>query len=882
VKRLALGILVMVCVAGPSVAVAQAPSGDSSQAAEDPAQADDDAVVVPEPVGDDAVEAVEAVESDAADADSSGAGAGQVDVLTENAELLGGLVGQKVGQRAGLGAAGIAGSFDAGQAAMLGTVSRFDAVARAQQLADFKEQMVDYARGVVGASQSRGQSLAATQASAGDVTGTGDGEVAEDASFFVRTRLQNPERLARTGGAAHRFGEEDLEALEYDDPTAILLQVPGVAVRQEDGFGLRPNIGIRGATAERSKKITLMEDGILFAPAPYSAPAAYYFPIVSRMIGVEVFKGPAGVRFGPHTVGGAVNWVSRDIPGKTSGGFDVNAGSYFTGKAHGWFGSSNDWGGFLVEGVQWQSNGFKELDDGGNTGFRKTEFMAKGRLNTDPAARVYNAIELKLGYSQERSEETYVGLTDADFAENPYRRYPSSALDNMEWWRTQAELRHRLEVGNELVVENVVYRNDFQRDWFKLNRFADGSQLFDVLLDPTGRRGVFYDILRGAEDTVGPDESLRLGNNGRQFASQGVQSTTDWRVKGDGWANSLEVGARLHMDWIERFHTERNFQMIGGELQREGDERFVTADNRGEATALALHVLDQVDIGDLSFSPGLRFEHIVTTFRNELTGGDPIEATQTVLIPGAGAYWEFVDTVGVLAGVNRGFSPAAPGNDPNLSPETSVNYEAGVRHFDAESGQLIELVGFFSDYSNFTGQCTNSSGCDPEDIDEQFNVGEVDIYGAEAVVATAFGLPANWEIPMRLSYTLTFSEFRNGFDSASPALSRVEPGDELPYVPRHQGSLRVGGQHPDGGATLAFTYVSEMREEASAGDEGLRTDPYLMVDLLASYRVWGPVEVYGKVENMLNAQPIVSRRPYGARPLRPFMAALGVRATFGE
>ena len=75
-----------------------------------------------------------------------------------------------------------------------------------------------------------------------------------------------------TGGAVQRLGEEELERFSYDNPDAVVQQVPGAYVRQEDGFGLRPNIGLRGVSSERSSRITLMEDGILFGPAPYAAP----------------------------------------------------------------------------------------------------------------------------------------------------------------------------------------------------------------------------------------------------------------------------------------------------------------------------------------------------------------------------------------------------------------------------------------------------------------------------------------------------------------------------------------------------------------------------------------------------------------------------------
>ena len=89
-------------------------------------------------------------------------------------------------------------------------------------------------------------------------------------------------------GSAQYIDELELEKFEYADIQQILRQIPGVSLQIEDGYGLRPNISIRGVATERSGRITLLEDNVLIAPAPYSAPSAYYFPTSGRMTGFEV------------------------------------------------------------------------------------------------------------------------------------------------------------------------------------------------------------------------------------------------------------------------------------------------------------------------------------------------------------------------------------------------------------------------------------------------------------------------------------------------------------------------------------------------------------------------------------------------------------------
>lgn len=695
------------------------------------------------------------------------------------------------------------------------------------------------------------------------------------------------ERL-RSPGSVHKIDETTLEQWHYTDVNRILEDVPGVYLRQEEGYGLRPNIGMRGADSSRSKRITLMEDGILFAPAPYAAPAAYYFPMMPRMQAVEVFKGLSSIKYGPNSVGGAINFISRDIPdgrgAYSNGSLDLGVGSYGLANLHGFYGDSSERFGWLVEGVHMQADGFKELDNGGDTGFKKNDLMLKLRFNSDPSADVYHQFDIKLGYADEISDETYLGLTDADFDANPLRRYVISQYDLMDWTHKQASVNHFFDPGNDFTVNTTLYRRDFTRNWDKMNNFSGNAPLTsEILLDPHfPEHEVYYDLMTGEANSTGPNERILLKAQDRDFVSQGIQSEFNWSSLLAGYQNDLSIGIRYHEDEVRRDHSVREFDVRQGDIvEREEIPARLTTKNHVTAQALAVYVFNEITLGDLTLSGGLRSEYIRTE-HNNLLDNITILHDDTILLPGVGINYKIVPQLRLLAGIHEGFVSVVPGSDADAQPEKSINYELGLRY----TSPLLQAtaMGFFSDYSNLTGTCTFALGCSAENLDLGFNTGEVDIWGLEMEMSKTFPriFNSSLDMPLRLVYTYTGSEFKNDFSSPRPDLIDVKAGDELPNLPEHLLTVRIGLTDRLWQAALSYNYVAEMRTVAGI-DEPIRrnrTDSQNVVDFSLNYQVTVRGQVYFTVNNMFNDVAIVSRRPFGARPAKPRTLLLGYKLDF--
>jgi len=699
------------------------------------------------------------------------------------------------------------------------------------------------------------------------------------------------DKIRRLPGSATLIDEEALDTFEYTDIHRILNSVPGVNLQEEDGYGLRPNIGLRGTSPERSKKVTIMEDGVLSGPAPYSAPAAYYFPNVSRMSAVEVFKGPATTQYGPATIGGAINLVSRPIPYAGQGELDVQYGQYNFQRYNAHYGEQIGDFGYVVEGLNVSTDGFKEIDgdsDAG-TGFERNDLNLK--TSWQSIGEVSQLFQLKLGYADEQSDETYLGLTRDDFDAKSNRRYASSQLDNMEWDHQQVQLSHTLEFDSGLAVHTDVYYNTYQRDWFKVNSFnTNTTSIQDVLKNPEqGNNPDFYKVLTGERDSSTAAEQLKIGNNGREYISQGIQTRGNYTLEGYGLEHSLELGLRYHQDQIIRHHTEQLYDMRSGNLVADGDI-YSTSRNKGEAKALAIYMKDEIRFDETTLTLGLRSEQIQgaqTTYDN--VDGSFVEkkkSDEAVILPGIGIYSQMNQNLGLLAGVHKGYSATPPGQEGDLDPEQSINYEMGMR-LDASADEFGrgEIIGFLNDYSQLTGTCSFSNGCDNSDIDSQTNAGAALVYGLEAGWQLVPEV-AGFFLPASISYTYTQAEFDANFTDANGAFGNagqdIVEGDELAYVPAHRLNLQLGIQQNAWKANLSALYQSEMRDTPGQGSiaDNEIIDAYVVVDLSASYQVIPALQVYGTVDNLIGNDYVVASQPYGYRPGKPQSVNLGMKYQF--
>ena len=680
----------------------------------------------------------------------------------------------------------------------------------------------------------------------------------------------------RIAGSGTVISNEDLQKTIDTDIHKILSAVPGLFFRTEDGYGLRPNISIRGTSLDRSSKITIMEDGVLVAPAPYTSASAYYFPTTGRIHAVEVLKGPSAITQGPSTIGGALNLISTPIPTEGKGKFVQELGDNGMVRTHAVLGGDNGTLGAMVEVHEHSTDGFDSIANaGGDTGFDKSDLLAKFRYTSGN-----HEVTLKLLDLDESSRQTYVGLSQSSFNKNPKMRYGMTQYDQMKNDGEQQSITYKGTFGNVDVIATS-WSNDYHSDWFKVDK-ANNGKAFGI---SNGINNVIDAANNGNADAQGildgtREAEVKLKHNNRFYGNEGIQ----FQLSRDIRNHSITFGYRDMEDYESRLQNYECFdQSADGKNSALSpcSTGWTGSNNRlRETDATSYFVQDTITIDKLTLTLGYRSEDY-DKLENRWSDAKPTriikdpkynnkKSSGDYSTTGFGATYDVSENLKLVAGFHQGMSPVFNGD-----AEEADNMELGFRF--NEGTTAVEIIYFASDYANLVAECKNSSGGDC-DAGDTFSGGEVDVSGLE--------VDASWVVqrnavnyPLAITYTSTDATFDNSFES--DYFGVVASGDDLPYIPSSVLAISAGFITESGWS--GYMRMADLGSSCSTAACGAyeNIEAYSYIDLSIRKRVNESLDIYSVLENATDNEDIAARAPKnGARSQKPQTFKIGFSYKF--
>ncbi|HYN86002.1 MAG TPA: TonB-dependent receptor [Pyrinomonadaceae bacterium] len=703
------------------------------------------------------------------------------------------------------------------------------------------------------------------------------GVLAEEIVVTSTRVAATAEAVENIPGAVEVIDQETLEASRVFTTSEALRKASGVNVRDEEGFGLRPNIGIRGLNPTRSTKVLLLEDGIPLTYAPYGDNASYYHPPIDRFEAVEVLKGSGQILFGPSTVGGVVNYVTRTPPVKRTGALTLTGGNrdYFNGHLS--YGGT--WGatGLLFDFTRKQGEGARDQHRSGLSDFN---FKSVSTLGSK------HALTTKFNYYRERSQVSYSGLTEAEYAADP--RQNPFFNDRFYGDRVGASVTHAYVFNPSAVLTTNLYGSYFKRHWWRQSSNS-GERPNRLGSDPD---------CRGMQDL-----NTTCGNQGRlrKYHFVGVEPRLHLTHHLFGVRSEADMGARAHFETQQR-------RQENGDLPDSRTGTLVEHNERRNR-AYSGFVENRFFIGDWTVTPGLRVEHVRFERTNRLAGASG-RTSLTQLVPGLGVSYSPSGRLTVFAGAHRGFAPPrtediinnTTGGVIELDPELSWNYEVGLRSALTD-GVRLEATLFRMDYENQIVPASLAGGVGAT----LTNGGETLHQGLEfsGRLDTGALLKSRHNFYARAAYTfLPVARFEGtrlssiviAGESARPSVN----GNRLPYAPEHLLTATFGYSHPSGfdGQLEAVHVASQF-----ADDRNFTTVPEFVgavpvpaslrlsgqLGLIPSYTAWNATANYNvehlrttffvTVKNVFDSTYIVDRSR-GILPSSPRLVQAGLKYRF--
>ena len=727
-----------------------------------------------------------------------------------------------------------------------------------------------------------------------------------------------PDRLEAVPGS---FNVIDKKQLEERRPVSIkeaLSTTPGVNIVGEDSMGLNLNIGIRGMNPRRSARTLLMEDGVPIFFAPYGDPSAHYSTPLDRVDRIEVVKGSGQILYGPQTMGGMINFVTKPVPrngfaGRVTG--MVGSDNYRSAFLNA--GTGNERGGIMFDALKKKGDGIRDHHK-----FDIEEYTLKGEIDLTEN----HTLTAKTSTFREGSNfsEAGLGLTEWNLDKN---QAVTGMNDKFNQKRDTFSLKHAWKLNDQAKLSTQAYYQDVERASFRQvhNTYSDNEDFY-------GNSAAGYGQLRGRSTTCGTgtgDDQQRTStlsilqgqvipshcggrHRPRSMTFYGIEPRLDLQHNMFGIQSDLVVGMRMHWEDIKREQWSVNGENHSLSFARSGADGTALRERiNHQVQAQSYYAQNTFYVKDWSFTPGLRVERYklskqilqadgdAVSSNGDLDSGDgaglKYSTTQTEVLPGFGVAWNGITNTTVFAGVHRGFSPSRPDRDLGATngspktiqrnttkPELSTNYELGARS-NYYKGINVESTLFHTAIDDMIVGSVDGT---------YRNAGKVSMTGLElggrANFGTIYDTPHN--IYLTGSWTNLFeAKFKSsgftGWDDLTGQFGTFNSGDRLPYAPRNIGSLNVGYSHPIGvnfqvGADYVGKQLPTPNNYAAITGHSGEIPSYTLVNASASFKPVGYKSTFFVSGHNLNDKEYLSSRVDGMQLGRGRMIFGGVTYDF--
>lgn len=705
--------------------------------------------------------------------------------------------------------------------------------------------------------------------------GTASAQENIDTEIVVVGQRQN---LMHIPGSGATIEAEDLEAARVLTVNEALRQVAGVFPRDEEGLGLRPNIGIRGLAPTRSTKTLLLEDGLPLTYGPYGDNATYSHPPVRRFERIEVLKGASQIRFGPNTVGGVVNYVTPRAPSEFEALTMAAGGSNGYGEIDARIGGEVLGTRMLAHGNYTQFDGVRA-----NHALQFDDLYFKAERDFGPD----HELTLRVGAASEDSQVSYSGLTAAEYAADPFGNpFPNDRFDTQ---RYTASATHGWRVSDALTLTGSAYWIYFNRDWWRQS--SNSGQRPNDSSDPACAS------MANLTTTCGTEGRLR------EYHVYGLETRLGWDGELFGAPAEIETGLRYHAELQNR--QQVNADMPSGRTPGVGVNAGVVEINRRAAEAWSGFITASVAFGSLNLQPGVRVESISYERLNRLTGQSG-ETDLTEVIPGIGVTYDISENLVAYAGVHRGFAPprvedviSNGGGVTELGAEESVNWELGLRG-EPSPGVRFDVTAFRMDFENQIIPASVAGGVGAA-LTGAGKTRHGGFEGSLNVSLRDMGVLERDDVFFRTALTYVVdaefvgTRFSNisGFNCAGIVPPVAGPtcvsvtGNRLPYAPEWVASAAIGYARGEWFSTqLEVQHTGEMYgddlntiAQTANGQRGL-IESATIVNWAANITPTGsPTTFFVTVKNVLDETYIVDRAR-GILPGAPRLTQAGVSLRF--